>query len=58
MTIRPTAALEAGLERRSLNATTEDTATWLREFGIPENPRFGMSRDREREALAALKTAL
>jgi len=55
MTIQPTAALAAGLERRSLRETTQDTAAWLGETGIPENSRFGMSRDREREALAALR---
>ena len=55
MSIRPAAALEAGLERRSLQSTTEDTAAWLNDVGVPESPRFGMSREREREALAALR---
>lgn len=54
MRIEPRKAVAAGLERRSLHATTEDTAAWLREVGLPESPRFGMSR--EREALAKLST--
>jgi 2'-hydroxyisoflavone reductase len=54
MRIEPREALAAGMERRSLHATTEDTATWLREVGPPENPRFGIAR--EREVLAKLST--
>jgi 2'-hydroxyisoflavone reductase len=57
MSIQPTAAVAAGLERRSLQETTNDTAEWLRDTGIPDNPRFGLSREREREALAALKAS-
>ncbi|RYG22805.1 NAD-dependent epimerase/dehydratase family protein [bacterium] len=55
MSIHPEAALAAGLERRSLKETTQDTAAWIQETGIPENPRYGMSREREREALQALR---
>lgn len=55
MRIEPTAALAEGLRRRPLAETLNDTAAWIRATGPDEKPRFGLSPEREQEAIIALK---
>jgi len=55
MRMIPQAAVTAGLKRRPLSETTADTAAWVRAVGLPEKYNFGLSREREAEALAALR---
>lgn len=56
MRIDPKAAVAAGLERRSLRETIEDTAAWVRSLEASEGPRSGMSREREAEVLGRLRS--
>lgn len=51
MRIDPRAALDAGLERRPLRSTAEDTAAWVRE----SEPIKGLSPERETEVLRELR---
>lgn len=55
MRVIPQAAVAAGLKRRPLAETLADTAAWVREVGLPQKYNFGLSREREAEALAALR---
>jgi len=53
-------AVDAGLTYRSLRVTVRDTLEWDKTRSVEErsNRRFGWSREREREVLAAWRASL